>query len=240
MLFGCFASTGPAATGIIRDNFGPGYRASANSIFLSAGFLGGGIASLSIQLIEKYGWKFDYDVIGVTGIILGIICLTLLEEPKRGQYDDLPPAQPEPQGESKDEKGDISEIGDVFKEFLSSGKELFEQNPCAKWLLPGALIRYGGYFCLLFYIPVAFTKTYPENIDDFSTINAFINIVVANGSALLGGYLSDKVEKDTYWAKPGIVMATSLISAPLICTGLLSQDNFAFSMTMLCLHFLFA
>ena len=115
-----------------------------------------------------------------------------------------------------------------------------EENPSAKWLLPGSLLRYGGYFCLLFYIPIAFTKTYPENINEFSQLNAFIDIVVANGSALLGGYLSDKLEKDSYWAKPAIVMGTTLISGPLICAGLLTQDNFNFSIAMLGLHFLFA
>ena len=87
VLFGCVASTGPAASGIIRDNFGPSKRATANSIFSSAGFLGGGIASLSILLIEKYGWQVDYEVVGITGIILGILLLTLIKEPERGQFD---------------------------------------------------------------------------------------------------------------------------------------------------------
>ena len=106
--------------------------------------------------------------------------------------------------------------------------------------MPGALIRFGGYFCILFYAPIALTKAYPENISEFSTLYALIEIIVANGSSIVAGFLSDKLEKDTYWAKPGIIMTTSLISAPLICTGLLNQDNFNFSMTMLFLHFLFA
>lgn len=110
----------------------------------------------------------------------------------------------------------------------------------AKWLLPGCFFRFGGYFSLLFYIPIAFAKIYPENINEFSTINAFIDIVLANGSALLGGYLSDKLEKDTYWIKPGLTMGASLISGPLICAGLLKQDDFYFSISLLALHFLFS
>lgn len=50
VLFGCFACTGPAASGIIRDTFNPRFRATANSIFLTAGFLGGGAASLSLLI----------------------------------------------------------------------------------------------------------------------------------------------------------------------------------------------
>lgn len=123
---------------------------------------------------------------------------------------------------------------------MQSGKELFETNPMAKWILPASLIRYGGYFCLLFYLPIAFTKAYPERIDEFSTLDAFINIFIANGSAILGGYVSDKLEKDTFWAKPAIVIGASLLPCPLICAGLLNQDNFDFSIAMVALHFLFS
>lgn len=140
----------------------------------------------------------------------------------------------------EEEKKEITNINDFFSEFIASGKILFEENPTAKWLLPGALIRFGGYFCILFYAPIAITKAYPENIDQFSTLYALIEIFVANGSAIFAGYLSDKLEKDTYWAKPAIVIGSSLIAAPLIITGLLNQDNFNFTMTMIFFSFIFS
>ena len=89
-------------------------------------------------------------------------------------------------------------------------------------------------------MPIYFTKTYPDHISDFSTYNAIIDIVIANCSALAGGLLSDRLEKDSYYAKPAIIIVSSLISGPLICAGLLRQDNFDFSMFMLGLHFVFA
>ena len=94
-------------------------------------------------------------------------------------------------------------------------------NKTARWVLIGNCIRYIGFFCLLFYMPIYFTKTYPERVNDFSTYNALIEIFLANLSALLGGLLSDKFESETYYSKPAIIIVSSLVSGPLICWGLL-------------------
>lgn len=128
---------------------------------------------------------------------------------------------------------------DILKDFQESFAVLWNENTAARWILPAIFFRLAGYFCLLFYVPIFFTQTYPDNIDEFSKYNAIIDIFVANISALLGGYLSDRLEKDTYWAKPGIIIGTTALAAPLICSGLLTQDSFNFSIIMLSLHFLF-
>lgn len=117
---------------------------------------------------------------------------------------------------------------------------LLIDNKCARWVMVANSIRYIGFFCLLFYMPIFFTKTYPDRVNDFSQYNAIIDIIVANFSALIGGFLSDRLEKDTYYAKPGIIITSTLISGPIICAGLLQQDNFNFSIAMLGLHFIFA
>lgn len=101
-------------------------------------------------------------------------------------------------------------------------------------------IRYIGFFCNLFYVPIFFTRTYPDQISDYSFYNGIIYILIANISSLTGGVLSDKLEKDTYWAQPGIIMATTVISGPILITGLLNQDDFNFSLSMLALHYLFS
>ena len=98
---------------------------------------------------------------------------------------------------------------------------MLNDNPASKWILTAAFFRLAGFFCLLFYVPIFFTKTYPDQIDEFSKYNAIIDIFVANIAALTGGYLSDKLEKDTYFAKPGIIMTTTALATPLICAGLL-------------------
>lgn len=64
--------------------------------------------------------------------------------------------------------------------------------------------------------------------------------MIANVSTLTGGILSDKLEKDTYYAKPGIIIISSIIAAPIIIAGLLRQDSFEFSIACLALHFVFS
>ena len=123
---------------------------------------------------------------------------------------------------------------------MTSGKELFVNNECARWLVPAVFIRYIGFFCNLFYVPIFFSRTYPDMISEYSTINGIIYIIIANISALTGGILSDKLEKDSYWAQPGIIMTTTLISGPLLIAGLLNQEDFTFSITCLALHYLFS
>ena len=85
VLFGVFVSAANApAYSIIRDMFPPNYRSRANSFLSFASYLGGCLSSLSILFIQKFGWREDYDITGLIGIILGIACLFYIAEPKRG------------------------------------------------------------------------------------------------------------------------------------------------------------
>jgi len=60
-LLGAFESAcNPASYSIIADYFPPSYRSTANAIETSGSYVGGGIASLSVILIAKYGWRAMY------------------------------------------------------------------------------------------------------------------------------------------------------------------------------------
>jgi hypothetical protein len=54
-----------------------------------------------------------------------------------------------------------------------------------------ATSRFFGAYCIGFYKPLFFAKTFPTYIDEFSLGNAFIYITLATTSALVGGSLSD-------------------------------------------------
>ena len=90
ILLGIFASAcDPPAYALIRDYFPPSFRSKANSIFKFASYLGGALSSLSIIFIKTYGWRDDYIITGIFGIIAGISCIIFLKEPERGKYDDI-------------------------------------------------------------------------------------------------------------------------------------------------------
>ena len=88
VLFGMFsAAANPPAFSLIRDFFPPNYRSTANSVYAFSHYGGVCLASLSILFIKKYGWREDYDLTGVFGILFGILCLTVIKEPERGRFD---------------------------------------------------------------------------------------------------------------------------------------------------------
>jgi MFS family permease len=88
VLLGVFtAACNPPALGLIRDYFPPNSRTLANSVFLASDYLGCCFSSLSIILIENYGWREDYEITGLFGIIFGAVALFYLKEPVRGNFE---------------------------------------------------------------------------------------------------------------------------------------------------------
>lgn len=88
VLLGVFsAACNPPALGLIRDYFPPNSRTLANSIFLASDYLGVCFSSLSIILIKQSGWREDYKVTGIFGIVLGAITLFYMREPIRGNFE---------------------------------------------------------------------------------------------------------------------------------------------------------
>lgn len=58
--------------------------------YIAAVYIGASFASLSVLLIEQVGWREDYEIFGVLGIVIGVILLTVLQEPERGRFDKDP------------------------------------------------------------------------------------------------------------------------------------------------------
>ena len=86
-MFGVFGSAANApAYSLTREFFPPNYITTANSILALSVYFGGCISSLSIIFIRNFGWREDYNLTGLIGIVLGIACLTYIQEPKRGVY----------------------------------------------------------------------------------------------------------------------------------------------------------
>ena len=87
-LFGVGVSVANApALSLIRDYFPPDYRSTANSMYTFTLYLGISLASLSLLVIDKVGWRNDYTLYGCFGIIVASLLMTILEEPERGRYD---------------------------------------------------------------------------------------------------------------------------------------------------------
>ena len=106
--------------------------------------------------------------------------------------------------------------------FIDAGKETIIDNPTGRWVIFAGSLRLCGGFCVGLYKPLFFTKVYPEFVDEFSIYNAVIYGILATFSALMGGVLSDKFEKNSYMTKAYICMGSCLISCPAMTTLLLT------------------
>lgn len=78
----------PACNSIIADYFPADRRAMAMTIFALGGSLGAWLGSSFAGTISaEQGWRAAFLVLGIPGIILALIILVTIKEPKRGQLD---------------------------------------------------------------------------------------------------------------------------------------------------------
>ena len=83
-----FQSTGnPLMYSLLRDLFPPSKRVLTTSIVGSTVNLGVALSSLSLIIIDTFGWKVSYYVTASYGIFIGIVAVLVLREPTRGQFD---------------------------------------------------------------------------------------------------------------------------------------------------------
>ena len=92
------AFSNPASYSLIADYFPEEQRAQANGLFACGVYIGGGIASMCIQMAGSIGWRDSCFLIAVVGFALAAIHLTLVREPPRvgaAKKLDAPAAAPE-------------------------------------------------------------------------------------------------------------------------------------------------
>lgn len=87
MLGGFESACNPASYALIADYFSPKYRSTANAIETAGSYVGGGLASIGVILIKKYGWRAMYKIIGGVGVLMGAFVLAFVKEPVRGAFD---------------------------------------------------------------------------------------------------------------------------------------------------------
>jgi predicted MFS family arabinose efflux permease len=82
----------PPATSILADNFPPGRRPMALTVFALGACLGAWLGSaVAGTVAERAGWRAAFLVLGLPGIVVaGIVWLTV-REPRRGQLDAVAP-----------------------------------------------------------------------------------------------------------------------------------------------------
>lgn len=178
----------PAAFTLIADSFPPEKVGTVNGIFSSGIFLGGALASLSIFLDNQYGWQNTIGLIGIVGVVISLLSLTIVRDNRVIQVSDTivqeQPQQSQPSNDFiQNMQMTFAEIGNIL------------QKSEVKLLLSASAIRFAaGFTIAIWKAPFIFAK-FPESESLFAGSNAFIVAVGGFVSSLAGGYLSDQLAK---------------------------------------------
>jgi len=82
----CQANVAPNAYGLISDYFPPETRTSANALYALGIYLGAGLTNFSILLIDNFGWRMSYVIVGAIGLGSGILAQIVIKEPPRNRF----------------------------------------------------------------------------------------------------------------------------------------------------------
>lgn len=95
------AGGSPACTSIVCDLFPPARRPMALTIFCLGAPIGAWLgADIAGAAAHAYGWRAAFLVLGLPGVILALVVLTTVREPKRGCLDRISPEDAPSLGET--------------------------------------------------------------------------------------------------------------------------------------------
>jgi predicted MFS family arabinose efflux permease len=183
------AGTGPAINSVIADLYAPAERAAALSFYtaglnvgLLIAFFGGG------WLSDHYGWRVAIVSAGVPGLILAILLLFTVTEPRRGLVEALPDSEP--------------------PSFVSVVKYLWSQR-AFRWMAIGtSFSSFGGYAGIAF-VPTFLILSHHMTQAQVGVALALLTGVAGAIGTYFAGVMADKFgARDMRWNMYVPIIAT--------------------------------
>jgi len=168
--------TTPAAYTLLADITPAASIATANAIFSSGIYLGGGLASLSILLDQSIGWRGAGISVGAFGFLAAAVALLVIKDP-RGVSSNR----------DEDNTRDVISLGEALK---SMG-----QSKPTKLLLAASLTRLMAGFTIATWKAPLFLSKFPTETSNFGLQNAVIVTLAGGTSGILGGALADRLAR---------------------------------------------
>lgn len=83
----CASFINPLEFSLVAEYFPKDRRATANAVLQSANVFGIALSSMSILVIQRYGWRQLYAIMGGLGIVLGTVAMLVIKEPRSKDED---------------------------------------------------------------------------------------------------------------------------------------------------------
>ena len=170
------AGTGPSINAIISDLYPPKERATALAVY-SAGlnvglliaFFGGGL------MAQHYGWRAAFLVAGLAGLVVVVLFLLTIEEPKRGHSEGL---------------ADTGEKHDL----LTTAKFLWSQRSFRYLSLGTSMSAFGGYAAIAF-VPSFLARSHHLSPAQIGVLLAVTTGIFGFIGTAMSGVIADRVGK---------------------------------------------
>ena len=112
-----------------------------------------------------YSWRFSFITIGGTGIVFGLIGMTFIKEPRRGNFD-----------VNVGDKPVITGSG-LIRNYMTAFVEIFK-NRTSLWIIIGGCFRFWSGNVISYYTGKYF-NIYPEYVVSYININNNIDLILS-------------------------------------------------------------
>jgi predicted MFS family arabinose efflux permease len=189
------AGGSPPSHSIISDLFGPKQRATALGVFalgvpfgLFVGLYGGA------QIAAEYGWRMTFYVLGIPGLILALLVMFTIREPKRGASDGHAP------------------VGDA-PPLMTTVRHILSQRSLVHVFIGATITTLVGYAGVQWW-PSFVMRSHGLPMTDLSLFLALVFGVAGGLGTFFGGYIADQFSKHDLKWMPRIVTLATIVGLP--------------------------
>ncbi|MGO9802791.1 MAG: MFS transporter [Steroidobacteraceae bacterium] len=166
------AGATPPSTSLVSDCFPAQRRAMALSVFALGAPIGAWLASaVAGAAAQRYGWRAAFFALGVPGVLLGLLFLLTIREPKRGQLDAV-----------------AVEGKAGFAEALSF---LWRQRAAFHVIMGAGVCSLWGWG-LVWWTPTFLLRTYGLNIAEAGALTGHIHLIGGIAASLAAAWLMSR------------------------------------------------
>lgn len=220
------SATAPAGYSLLARTFDSSKLAGANSAFASAVSIGGALASASVLLDDRFGWRNTFGIVGSVSLAIAALGGVLLTSSTIRPLDSPMTAN------SESNKTPRAFSAAAIAIFAATATRFCAGFAIAVWTLP--LLR----------------ATFPDRSADLGLAYALLVAAAGSASALLGGRIADACpdfkaklpapfSRNANAARAIVPTIGSILAAPLFYAALQAQD-FSHAIVLLTLEFLVA
>ncbi len=159
----------PSCNSIVADYFPAGRRAMAMTIFALGAPIGAWLgADMAGYVAAEYGWRMAFYVLGVPGVLLAIVIMLTIKEPKRGRLDAVADS-------------DTPTLAETLK-FIWSQKGMVHA------IMGSGLSALWGWG-LMWFTPTFIQRAYGLDVGEAGGVIGPIHLVMGIGASLLTAWL---------------------------------------------------